>query len=128
MLAFNLGIFFRNLKDAEVDFAARNAVCQVSFTGQVQTLSDQVDLTRHLAVTLCRGDLLCCIAFDEPEDVEDEERKRREEEAIVDVRLLEQRDGAAVLLMQSQFRFEDISLKPHVPESPEPPRDPAQAA
>ncbi len=122
MLAFNLGIFFRNLKDAEVDFSARNAACQVQFTGQVRTLSDQVDLTRHLAVTLSRGDLLCCIAFEEQED---EEGKEQEEEALVEVRLIERRAGTEHLLVQTQFRFEEISLKPHVPEGPNPP---AQAA
>jgi hypothetical protein len=124
MLAFNLGIFFRNLKDAEVDFAARNVACHVQFTGQVQALSDQVDLTRHLAVTLRHGNLLCFISFDEQEDAEDGPKK--EEEAIIEVRLVELRDGKQHALVQTQFRFEDISLKPHNPESPEPP--PAQAA
>jgi len=41
------------------------------------------------------------------------------------VRLIERRAGAELLLMQTQFRFEDISLKPHAPEGPQPP---AQAA
>lgn len=122
MLAFNLGIFFRNLKDAEVDFSARNATCQVQFSGHVQALSDQVDLTRHLSVTLSRGELVCCIAFEEQED---EEGKEQEEEALVEVRLIERRPGAELLLLQTQFRFEEISLKPHVPEGPQPP---AQAA
>ena len=124
MLAFNLGIFFRNLKDAEVDFSARNEACHVQFTGQVQTLSDQVDLTRHLAVTLRHGNLTCFISFDEQEDDEDEQKK--DEKAIVEVRLVELCDGKQLALVQTQFRFEDISLKPHAPESPEPP--PAQAA
>jgi hypothetical protein len=126
MLAFNLGIFFRNLKDAEVDFSAKNAVCQVAFSGQVQALSDQVDLTRHLAVTLRRGDLVCFISFDEQEDEDTEQKK--EEEALVQVRIAEERDGTEQVLVETQFRFEDISLKPHSPDAPEPPQDPAQAA
>ncbi len=125
MLAFNLGIFFRNLKDAEVVFAAHNAACQLQFTGRVQALSDQVDLTRHLAVTLRQGDLLCFIAFDEQEDGEEQ---KKDEEAVVDVRLVQQRDGAQQVLVESRFRFEDISLKPHNPDQPQPPDGPAQAA
>jgi hypothetical protein len=125
MLAFNLGIFFRNLKDAAVDFTAGNAACQVEFTGQVQALSDQLDLTRHLAVTLRRGDLLCHIAFDEGEDEEGEEKQ---EEATVDVRLVLRAEEGEQVLVQSRFRFDEISLKPHTPEGPRPPLDPAQAA
>jgi hypothetical protein len=125
MLAFNLGIFFRNLKDAEVDFSAGNAACRVEFTGRVQALSDQVDLTRHLAVTLQHGGLFCHIAFDEGEDEEGEEKQ---EEAVVEVRLVQRGEGGDRVLVKSQFRFDEISLKPHAPESPEPPRDPAQAA
>ena len=125
MLAFNLGIFFRNLKDAAVDFTASDGSCQVEFTGQVQALSDQLDLTRHLAVTLRRGDLLCHIAFDEGEDEEGEEKQ---DEATVEVRLVLRAEEGEQVLVQSQFRFDQISLKPHSPEGPEPPLDPAQAA
>jgi hypothetical protein len=124
MLAFNLGIFFRNLKDAEVDFAAQNATCQLQFTGRVQALSDQVDLTRHLSVTLRLGDLLCLIAFDEQEDDAEE---KKEEEATVDVRIVQHRGGAPHVLLQTHFRFEEISLKPHNPDA-QPPDGPAQAA
>jgi len=125
MLAFNLGIFFRNLKGAAVDFAAGNAACQVGFTGQVQALSDQMDLTRHLTVTLRHGDLLCHIAFDEGEDEEGEEKQ---DEATVEVRLLLRADEGERVLVQSHFRFDEISLKPHTPDGPRPPLDPAQAA
>jgi hypothetical protein len=124
MLAFNLGIFFRNLRDAEVDFAAHTAACHVQFIGRVLALSDQVDLTRHLAVTLSRGDLRCHISFDEQED---EEGREQEDEARVEVRLVERSHGAEHLLIKSQFRFQEISLKPHAPEGPQPPA-PAQAA
>jgi len=125
MLAFNLGIFFRNLKDAEVDFAASNGACQVHFTGRVQALTDQMDLTRHLSVTLRQGDLLCRIAIDEGEEEEGEENQ---EEAKVEVRLTLRTEGGELVLVQSQFRFDEISLKPHTPAGPQPPLDPAQAA
>jgi hypothetical protein len=124
MLAFNLGIFFRNMKDADVDFAATSPACQVEFTGKVQALSDQVDLTRHLSVTLSKGDLLCRIAFDEGEDEEGEEKQ---EEATVDVRLVLRSGGSEQILLQTRFRFDEISLKPHA-DGPQPPQDPAQAA
>ena len=124
MLAFNLGIFFRNMKDADVDFVASNSLCKVEFTGQVQALSDQVDLTRHLSVALRQGDLVCRIAFDEGEDEEGEEKK---EEAAVDVRLILKNGSTEQLLVESRFRFDEISLKPHA-DGPQPPQDPAQAA
>jgi hypothetical protein len=125
MLAFNLGVFFRNLKGSQVDFAARAATCEVSFTGMVEALSDQVDLTRHLSVTLARGDLRCHIAFDEGEDPEGEEQQ---EDAVVDVKVVALSAEGDQVLIETRFRFEEISLKPHAPNSPEPPQDPAQAA
>jgi hypothetical protein len=123
MLAFNLGIFFRNLKGTEVDFAARSTTCTIHFTGQVQALADQMDLTRRLTVTLRSNDLVCLISFDEGEGDESEEPQ---EEGLVEVRLVDRLPGGERLLVESTFRFEDISLKPH--QAPEPPQDPAQAA
>ena len=67
MLAFNLGVFFRNLKGEEVTFSAKNDLCEVRFTGGVVSLHEHTDLTRHLSVTLGKGDLSFRIAFDENE-------------------------------------------------------------
>jgi hypothetical protein len=91
----------------------------------VRALSEQVDLTRHLAVSLQHGDLSCRIAFDEGED---EEGEAKQEEATVEVRLIQRAEGGEHVLVSTQFRFDEISLKPHSPEGPPPPQDPAQAA
>jgi hypothetical protein len=126
MLAFNLGVFFRNLRGEEVTFAARTSECEVRFTGGVVTLQEQTDLTRHLSVTLGKGDLLLRIAFEETEE-------EGPEEADVAVRLLrEEEGGKEALLFRTSFRFADVSLKPvsegeddqgdAPPEEPEPPQ------
>jgi len=106
MLAFNLGVFFRNLKGEEVVFSAETPQCKVGFTGGVRGLDEQTDLTHHLSVTLVQGDLSFSLAFDE--DEEDEEP----EDARVDVRLVQQVGEGEILLLETNFRFGDISLKP----------------
>ncbi|MCH7477726.1 MAG: hypothetical protein IIA14_06460, partial [SAR324 cluster bacterium] len=49
MLAFNLGVFFRNLQGADVTFAAQSEKCQFNFSGGVEKLQEQKDLTHHLS-------------------------------------------------------------------------------
>lgn len=106
MLAFNLGVFFRNLQGEEVLFAAKNDQCEVQFRGGVEKLQEQTDLTHHLAVTLSQPPLLCRIAF---EEVEEEESL---EETDVEVRMTQEVEGQETVLLQTTFRFEDITLKP----------------
>ena len=106
MLAFNLGVFFRNLQGAEVTFAAQNEQCQVNFRGGVEKLLEQKDLTHHLSVTLTSGDLSCRIVF------EDEPEGEGPEKAEVEVKLFHAREEGEVLLLQTTFRFEEVTIKP----------------
>ena len=106
MLAFNLTVFFRNLRGEDVVFAARSAQTELHFVGGVVALQEHTDLTRHLSVTLGSGDLLLRIAFEEAEEDEDPES------ANVEVRLLRESGDREVLLAQTSFRFGDVSLKP----------------
>lgn len=126
MLAFNLSVFFRNLRGEEVAFSARSAQTELHFIGGVVALQEHTDLTRHLSVTLGSGDLLLRIAFEETEE-------EGPEEADVAVRLLrEEEGGKEALLFRTSFRFADVSLKPvsegeddqgdAPPEEPEPPQ------
>lgn len=116
MLAFNLGVFFSNLKGADVTFSARNDHCEVRFTGGVTSLQETTDLSRHLSVTLGKGEVSCRIAFDESEDSEEE---AKEEEERVEVRMVHNAGGEEVDLLQTWFKFEEITLKPHVDEPEE---------
>ncbi|HKI97370.1 MAG TPA: hypothetical protein VKB51_02735 [bacterium] len=128
MLAFNLSVFFRNLRGEEVAFSARTGQTELHFVGGVVALQEHTDLTQHLAVTLGSGDLLLRIAFEEPEDEEDDP-----EGANVVVRLLRESGERELLLVQTTFRFGDVSLKPasdlaaHPGEEP-PPDDGDQPA
>jgi hypothetical protein len=122
MLAFNLSVFFRNLRGEEVAFSARTAQTELHFVGGVVALQEHTDLTRHLSVTLGSGDLLLRIAFEEGEEDEDPEA------ASVQVRLLRESGNREVLLVQTTFRFGDVSLKPaadaaETPPEAEPPPD-----
>ena len=110
MLAFNLGVFFRNLQGEDVTFSARNDHCEVHFVGGVEALHEQTDLTRHLSVTLSKGDLSCRMAFEEDEEPE------TPESADVEVRLVQVIAEREVLLLQTRFRFEEIQLKPGAAE------------
>jgi hypothetical protein len=116
MLAFNLSVFFRNLRGEEVAFSARSAQTELHFIGGVVALQEHTDLTRHLSVTLGSGDLLLRIAFEEAEDDD-------QESANVEVRLLRESGDREVLLVQTSFRFGDVSLKPAA-DAEEPPSDP----
>ena len=123
MLAFNLTVFFRNLRGEEVVFVARSPQTELHFMGGVVALQEHTDLTRHLSVTLRSGELLLRIAFEEAEEDEDPET------AAVEVRLLRESGEREILLLQTSFRFGDVSLKPASdvkdgpPKPPPPPTD-----
>jgi len=110
MLAFNLGIFFRNLQGADVLFSAKNEKCEVKFVGGVSELREQADLNRHLSVLLTKGALACRISFEEDEDQENHDTTE------VDVRVSQQVEGHEVPLLQTRFVFEEITLKPFTGE------------
>ena len=117
MLAFNLGVFFRNLRGEEISLTARNDQCVVRFSGGVEELVEHTDLSHHLSVTLTNGDLSCRISF---EEVEEEEIPENTE---VDVELVQSRDDGEIILLQTTFRFEQITLKPASLEDDEEPDD-----
>lgn len=106
MLAFNLGVFFRNLKGEEVVFSANTPQCEVNFTGGVADLHEETKLTRHLSVTLAKNDLSLTISFEESEEEEDPE------DTEVEVVMLQTVDERDMQLLRTTFRFGDISLKP----------------
>ena len=105
MLAFNLGVFFRNLKGEEVVFSVNTPPCKVNFTGGVADLHEDTDLTRHLSVTLAKNDLSLTISFEESEEEEPEDTE-------VEVVMLQAGVEGDVPLLRTTFRFGDISLKP----------------
>lgn len=122
MLAFNLGVFFRNLSGAEVEFTAKNPQCDFRFVGAVGEFHQEHDVSTHLSVALRCADLTCTI------DIEEEEAVEAPEEAKVEVHLVQHAAEGDRELVHTAFRFEDISLKPHVPggdaeaePEPEPP-------
>jgi hypothetical protein len=119
MLAFNLSVFFRNLRGEEVAFAARSATCELHFVGGVVALQEHTDLARHLSVTLGSGELLLRVAFEEGEEDEDPES------ANVEVRLVRESAERELLILQTTFRFGDVSLKPAA-DAEEPPSEPAK--
>lgn len=105
MLAFNLGVFFRNLKGEEVVFSVKTPQCEVNFTGGVADLHEETDLTRHLSVTLAKNDLSLSISFEESEEEEPEDTE-------VEVVMLRVGEESDFQLLRTTFRFGDISLKP----------------
>ena len=106
MLAFNLGVFFRNLKGEEVSLYARNEHCDVRFSGGVEELVEHTDLSHHLAVTLTSAELSCRIVFEEAEGEETPEHSE------VDIELILKKEGNDFVLLRTAFRFEEITLKP----------------
>lgn len=124
MLAFNLGIFFRNLHGEDVLFSAQGAHAELHFAGGVMGLQEHTDLTRHLAVTLTSGDLTLHLAFEEPED---EEEETDPELALVRVHLMRDEGGEERTLLRTSFQFGEISLKP-ANEEPPPDEPPKQSA
>lgn len=117
MLAFNLGVFFRNLRGEEITLFAKNEHCEVRFSGGVENLEEHSDLSHHLSVTLTNGDLCCRIAF---EEVEEEETPENTE---VEVQLVQKNEEREILLLQTTFRFEEITLKPASGDDEEEPDD-----
>ncbi len=117
MLAFNLGVFFRNLRGEEVSLSARNEHCEVRFSGGVENLEEHTDLSHHLAVTLSNGVLSCRIVFEEADEEETPEN------AEVEVELVQAMDKGEIVLVQTTFRFDEITLKPAALEDEEDPDD-----
>ncbi len=116
MLAFNLGVFFRNLHGQEVEFSAQSGHGEVHFVGSVRQLEERTELTRHLSVVLGHDRLTLRIEFEEGEEPEEEEADNPE----VEVRLMENRDGEERLLLRTTFAFDEIRLQPVAPEVDEP--------
>lgn len=117
MLAFNLGVFFRNLKGEEVSLDARNPHCEVRFTGGVEDLVEHTDLSHHLSVTLTNKELSCRIAFEEAEEEETPEH------AEVEVELILKSAERELTLLRTTFRFDEITLKPASGDEQEEPDD-----
>ena len=107
MLAFNLGVFFRNLQGEAVVFAADNGNCVFNFTGGVESLKETTHLNRELSVVLARDGLVCTIVMEEEEEPEGEENPE------VRVRLVRSHDGQDELMLETTFRFNEIRLQPH---------------
>ena len=121
MLAFNLGVFFKNLQGEEVSLAAKNEHCELYFAGGVEDLVEHTDLSHHLAVTLTSGALTCRIAFEEAEE------EVEVENAEVEIQLVQKEEGREKLLLQTAFRFEEVTLKPVGGDDDEPDSGPLSA-
>ncbi len=117
MLAFNLGVFFRNLQGEEVSLIAKSEHCELHFVGGVADLVEHTDLSHHLAVTLTSGGLSCRIIFEESEEEETAENTE------VEIQLVQTGAEREVILLKTTFRFEEITLKPATGDEDEP--DPA---
>ena len=104
MLAFNLGIFFRNLRGQPVSFSARREVAELHFAGGVLALQEKTDLTHHLSVVLGQDDLALHVTFDEGEEAEREDNP--------DVHVTLRRRGQEPPLFQATFAFDQIRLQP----------------
>jgi len=115
-LAFNLGIFFRNLEGEPVRLSAKNDHCELQFLGSVSSLSEQVDLTRELNVSLQAPPLRLDMVFEEPED----ENARDDDLRVSTTLHRENEAGDTGLILETEFRFGEISLAPlSPPPSPE---------
>ena len=106
MLAFNLGVFFRNLQGQPLRFAARGSAAEMQFVGGVRELNEKTGLDTQLSVVLAQGDLSLHIVFDEGDEDEFAEDPR------VQVRLVQQTDGGEITLCQTQFAFDEVRLTP----------------
>lgn len=109
MLAFNLGVFFRNLHGQPVAFDARREGASVHFVGGVESLQEKTALVSHLSVVLACDDLRLEMAFDEGE----EEEGGNDPEVFVTVIRL----GMAEPLFEATFAFDQIRLQPVEPET-----------
>jgi len=109
MLAFNLGIFFRNLHGQPVAFDAKSAHATMHFVGGVESLREKTDLVSHLSVVLACDDLRMELAFDEGDEPEGEDNP---EARITVIRI-----GMAEPLFEATFAFDEIRLQPVEPET-----------
>ena len=75
-------------------------------------------------MSLSSGDLTLHLAFEEPED---EEEETDPELAVVRAHLLREQDGQEHTLLRTSFQFGEISLKPAA-EPPPPDEPPKQSA
>jgi hypothetical protein len=120
MLAFNLGVFFRNLRGQPVVFSARRGGMELCFVGGVRGLHERTDLSSCLSVELGQDDLAIQVSFEEGEEAEGED------EPDVHVTLL--RIGQAQPLFQGTFAFDDVRLQPLEAEVPTAHGDSAEPA
>jgi len=110
MLAFNLGVFFRNLQGQPVRFAARGLSAEMQFVGGVRELVEKTGLDTQLSVVLGQGDLSLHLVFDEGDDEEFAEDPR------IQVRLVQQTEAGEIALAQTQFAFDEVRLTPAMQE------------
>lgn len=117
MLAFNLGVFFRNLQGQRVRLTAENLRERLEFVGTVRELAERTALTRHLSVVLLRGDLQLHIAFEESDESEEDAPQE------VEMRLLLQDGDGEHELLHTAFAFDELRLQPEEAgtEAPVPP-------
>lgn len=109
MLAFNLGIFFRNLHGQPVAFDAKRAGAAMHFVGTVESLDEKTALVNHLAVVLACDDLRMEMSFDEGDEPEGEDNP--------EVKITLIRIGMAEPLFEASFAFDEIRLQPVEPET-----------
>jgi len=106
MLAFNLGVFFRNLQGQPMRFSAQGGATGMQFVGGVRALNEKTGLDTQLSVVLAHADLSLHIVFDEGDEDEFAEDPR------VQVRLVQQADWGELTLCQTQFAFDEVRLTP----------------
>ena len=112
-LAFNLGIFFRNMKGQEVLFLGKSDRVELQFKGGVKTFSEKTDLSRQLNITLENLPLFLHLTFEENEDTDDENNP-------VHVSLIRREADEDVIVLSTTFLFSEVSLKPASGDEPGP--------
>jgi hypothetical protein len=106
MLAFNLGLFFRNLRGQPVRFSARDGDTEVQFVGGVRELLERTELDTQLTVVLTHRDLALRLVFDEGDEGEQSEEPR------VRIRLTRESNGEEAALLETSFAFVQVRLQP----------------
>ena len=129
MLAFNLSVFFQNLRGEPVAFHAQHEDCQLHFEGHVTNLKESVDVERSLEIELQNEHLTCCIQFEESDEIEETPSNLKATNTeMVHVHLRSRQEPPQTVL-KSRFRFDQITLKPASNPStrsePTPPPSPA---
>ena len=121
MLAFNLGVFFKNLSGAPVFFSAKGPTAEVTFVGTVTDLQQESGWQGSITVTLRQGALACTIVFDEAEEEQHPEASGVQVSLLCDDATAE--ESEPLQLLTAGFRFKDVTLHPVEPlTEPEPPR------